>query len=117
MRPSEINLKQKSKLLQLSYEDGQQFELPLEYLRVNSPSAEVQGHGPGEAVLVSGKRDVGVVAIHPVGHYAILLEFDDGHRTGIYSFTYLRELGEQFAVRWNNYLQQLASAQRSRDQE
>jgi DUF971 family protein len=115
MRPIEINLKQKSRLLQLSYEDGQSFELPLEYLRVNSPSAEVQGHGPGEAILVTGKRNVGVLAIHPVGHYAILLEFDDGHRTGIYSFKYLRELGEQFDMRWTAYLQQLADAKQSRD--
>jgi DUF971 family protein len=93
--PSELRLRNKSRLLQVSFPDGVQFELPFEYLRVNSPSAEVQGHGPGQKVIVTGKENVLIKAVEPIGHYAVRLVFDDGHDTGLYTWKYLRELGEK----------------------
>jgi DUF971 family protein len=93
--PTEIRLRNKSRLLQVSFADGIQYELPFEYLRVNSPSAEVQGHGPGQKVIVTGKENVLIKAVEPVGHYAVKLVFDDGHDSGLFTWKYLRELGEK----------------------
>lgn len=108
--PTEIRLKKGAKLLAVSYEDGSAFELPAEYLRVHSPSAEVKGHGPGQETLQTGKEDVSIRAIEPVGHYAVRLVFDDGHDSGLYTWQYLRELGEEHASRWQTYLDRLAAA-------
>jgi DUF971 family protein len=93
--PTEIRLRSKSRLLQVSFADGVQYELPFEFLRVNSPSAEVQGHGPGQKVTVTGKENVLIKAVEPVGHYAVKLVFDDGHDSGLFTWKYLRELGEK----------------------
>lgn len=109
-RPSEIRLHQQSRLLELIYEDGLHFRLPCEYLRVFSPSAEVRGHGPGQEVLQTGKENVNIVAIEPVGNYAIKLVFSDGHDTGIYDWRYLYRLGENQDANWQVYLDRLAKA-------
>ncbi len=109
-KPTEIQLHQQSKILEISYEDGSHYELTCEYLRVFSPSAEVQGHGPGQEVLQLGKEDVGVTAIEPVGHYGVKLVFDDGHDTGIYTWNYLYELGANQAHNWQRYLDRLEEA-------
>lgn len=109
-RPTGITLHQASHVLEVAFDSGEVFRLPAEYLRVNSPSAEVQGHGPGQKVLVAGKRDVNIVAIEPVGHYAVLLRFSDGHDTGIYSWSTLHELGRTQAEVWEQYLAALAAA-------
>jgi DUF971 family protein len=108
-RPTGITLHQASHVLEVAFDSGEVFRLPAEYLRVNSPSAEVQGHGPGQKVLVAGKRDVNIAAIEPVGHYAVLLRFTDGHDTGIYSWTTLYELGRTQAEAWEDYLAALAA--------
>jgi len=92
----------------VSFEDGRRFELPAEYLRVESPSAEVQGHGPGQKVIVGGRRHVGILRIEPVGSYAVRLAFDDLHDSGLYTWDYLYELGEQQESRWAAYLAALA---------
>ena len=110
MTPTEIRLKKSSRVLEIAYEDGARFSLPFEYLRVYSPSAEVRGHGPGQETLQTGKEDVAITRIDPVGHYAIRLVFSDGHDTGLYSWTYLRELGERHAVNWQAYLDRLQAA-------
>ena len=99
----------------MAFDDGARFNLPWEYLRVESPSAEVQGHGPGQRVLVPGKRDVKIVGIEPVGNYAVSLRFDDGHDSGIFSWSLLRQLGEQYDVRWQRYLDELEARGASRD--
>ena len=109
-RPTEIKLHTRSHRLEVAFDTGETFLLPCEYLRVNSPSAEVQGHGPGQKVLVTGKQQVGIKAIHPVGHYAVMLEFDDGHNTGIYSWQTLYELGKEQDTRWAQYLEALRAA-------
>ena len=114
-RPVELHLHQVSRILDVSFEDGSKFTLPLEYLRVFSPSAEVRGHGPGQEVLQAGKRDVNVTAIDPVGVYAVKLVFSDGHDTGIYSWEYLRELGTRHDANWKTYLARLEAAGKSRD--
>ena len=114
-RPTGITLHQASHVLEVAFDSGEVFRLPAEYLRVNSPSAEVQGHGPGQKVLVSGKRDVNIAAIEPIGHYAVLLRFTDGHDTGIYSWTTLHELGRTQAEEWERYLAALAAAGVGRD--
>src|SRR3954469_25831235 len=90
-------------MLAVSFADGAHFELPAEYLRVESPSAEVQGHGPGQRVTIAGRRAVGIMRLEPVGHYALRIVFDDLHDSGIYSWAYLRQLGEEYAVRWAAY--------------
>jgi len=108
--PAEIRLRTKSRVLEVSFADGLRFELPAEYLRVHSPSAEVQGHGAGGGVLVTGKEQVGIRAVEPVGHYAVRLLFDDGHDTGLYTWKYLYELGTDQAARWASYLQRLKNA-------
>ena len=107
MKPTDIKLHQRSRILEVTFEDGAHFELPVEYLRVYSPSAEVQGHGPGQEVLQIGKEDVNIDRIEPIGHYAVRLAFDDNHDTGLYSWTYLHELGLTYADRWQDYLDRL----------
>jgi len=113
-RPTDIALHQKSRVLEIAFDDGARFELPCEYLRVYSPSAEVRGHGPGQDVLQLDKEDVGIDAIEPVGNYAVRLVFSDGHKTGIFSWDYLYELGAQQAQNWQAYLQRLATAGHAR---
>lgn len=113
--PSEIRLKRAERLLEVVFDDGARFSLPAEYLRVESPSAEVQGHGPGQKVLVAGRREVGIMRVEPVGHYAIRIAFDDLHDSGIYSWAYLHQLGTEQAVRWAAYEQELAAKGLVRD--
>jgi DUF971 family protein len=108
--PIAINLKTKSKMLVVQFDDGNQFEMSCEFLRVHSPSAEVQGHGPGQSVLQTGKEDVNIRQIEPVGNYAVKLVFDDGHQTGIYTWDYLYELGQDQGKKWQTYLDALAQA-------
>ncbi len=105
--PSAIRLHRKSRVLEVGWEDGTSFRLPCEYLRVFSPSAEVQGHGPGQAVLMIGKEKVNISAIEPVGHYAIKLVFDDKHDSGLFSWSYLHWLGSNYEENWNTYLARL----------
>ncbi len=114
--PLEIRLKKAEKRLEIDFDDGTTFQLPAEYLRVESPSAEVQGHGgPGQKQLVSGKAQVGIKSLEAIGNYAIRILFDDGHDTGIYSWAYLRELGAEHQTRWRNYLAALQTAGLSRE--
>jgi DUF971 family protein len=113
-RPTGLTLHKASHVLEVAFDTGEVFRLPAEYLRVNSPSAEVQGHGPSQKVLVAGKRDVNIAAIEPVGHYAVLLRFDDGHDTGIFSWTTLFELGRTQDAEWPKYLAALDAAGLSR---
>jgi len=114
-RPTEIKLHQKSRLLEVAFDDGKRFSLSCEYLRVYSPSAEVRGHGPGQEVLQVGKRDVEIKDIEPVGAYAVKLVFSDGHDTGLYSWEYLYDLGETQESSWKSYLARLEQAGASRD--
>jgi len=107
---TEIRLRRASRVLEVSFDDGSRFQLPFEYLRVHSPSAEVKGHGPGQEVLVRGKEQVGIRAVEPVGQYAVKLVFDDGHDTGLYTWKYLHELGREQAARWARYLERCAQA-------
>ncbi|HEX9207610.1 MAG TPA: DUF971 domain-containing protein [Steroidobacteraceae bacterium] len=107
-KPLEIKLRRQSRVLEVAYDDGKRFELPFEYLRVYSPSAEVRGHGPGQETLQLGKHDVQVVRVDPVGNYAVQLVFDDGHDSGIYAWGYLYELGATHADKWQHYLDRLA---------
>jgi DUF971 family protein len=113
--PTEITLHQASRLLEVAFDDGRRFRLPFEFLRVHSPSAEVRGHGPGQEVLQTGKRDVDIVGIEPVGHYALRPAFSDGHETGIFSWDYLYELGVNQDALWRDYEERLAAAGASRD--
>ena len=113
--PVELRLKQAEKLLEISFDDGSSFRLPAEYLRVESPSAEVQGHGPGQKTLVPGRRHVGIIGLEPVGNYAVRIRFDDLHDTGIYSWQYLYELGQEQSTRWATYLAALEQRGLSRD--
>jgi DUF971 family protein len=113
--PVEIRLKRAEKILEVAFEDGSRFRLPAEYLRVESPSAEVQGHGPGQKQLVAGRASVGIAAVEAVGNYAVRLRFDDGHDTGIYSWRYLHELGQQQEKRWRAYLAAMEKAGLSRE--
>ena len=108
--PTEIQLHQKSAVLEVAFDDGSRFELPCEFLRVYSPSAEVAGHGPGQEVLQIGKENVTIEDIEPVGNYAIKLNFSDGHHTGIYSWDYLYNLGKHKDQMWQDYLQRLSGA-------
>lgn len=109
-KPTEIKLHQASHLLEISFDDGSTFRLPTEYLRVYSPSAEVQGHGPGQEVLQIGKQDVNIERIEQVGNYAIQLYFDDNHDTGIYSWQTLYDLGQNQEQYWQDYLDRLQAA-------
>lgn len=106
--PKNIVLHQQSRVLEIEFDDDSRFELPCQYLRVYSPSAEVQGHGPGEGTLPVGKENIGIKAVEPVGNYAIKLEFDDGHDTGLYSWDYLYELGRDQDRLWREYLEKVA---------
>ena len=108
--PTEIRLQKKSRRLLIGFDEGIQFDLSFEYLRVSSPSAEVKGHGPGQETLQTGKENVQVTAIEPVGHYAVRLIFDDGHDTGLYTWKYLYELGSERESRWQAYLDRLKAA-------
>ena len=108
--PITIRLRMTSRLVRLEYEDGTSFDLPFEYLRVFSPSAEVRGHGPGQEVLQTGKENVRVESIDPIGNYAVRLFFDDGHSTGLYTWDYLYELGTNQADNWQDYLGRLKAA-------
>jgi DUF971 family protein len=108
--PVEIRLRTRSRVLEVSFDDGTRYELPAEYLRVHSPSAEVKGHAGGEGVLVSGKEGVAIRAVEPIGHYAVRLLFDDGHDTGLYTWKYLHELGSEREARWLTYLRRLEKA-------
>ena len=114
-KPVEINLHQQSRILEITFDDGQKFEYTCEYLRCFSPSAEVQGHGPGEEVLQSGKQMVGITKIEPVGNYAVCLHFDDEHNSGIYSWETLYSLGKNMEENWANYLKRLEEAGLSRE--
>jgi DUF971 family protein len=107
---TQIRLRRTSRLLEVSFQDGSRFELPFEYLRVCSPSAEVKGHGPGQEVLVLGKEQVGITAVEPVGQYAVKLVFDDGHDTGLFTWKYLHELGSERTQKWARYLERRAAA-------
>ena len=115
-QPTEIKLHLKSRVLEISFADGNTFRLPCEFLRVFSPSAEVRGHGPGQEVLQTGKKDVGITHIEPVGTYAIQLVFSDGHDTGIYSWDLLYDYGLHQEALWQQYLSRLAQAGASREQ-
>ena len=114
-QPTEIKLHQASHVLEITFSDGRNFRLPYEFLRVSSPSAEVRGHGPGQETLQTGKRDVTITSIEPVGHYALRPTFSDGHSTGIYSWEYLHDLCERQDTLWRDYLARLAAANASRD--
>jgi DUF971 family protein len=113
--PRELRYDRASRILHVSFAGGTTFALPAEYLRVESPSAEVQGHGPDQKKLVTGRREVGISGIEPVGNYAVRLIFDDRHDTGIYSWDYLAELGRDHAARWAAYLAALDRAGLRRD--
>jgi DUF971 family protein len=108
--PTEIKLHQKSRVLAVSFSDGSRFELPYEFLRVYSPSAEVRGHGPGQEILQIGKKDVDILRLEPVGSYAVQPHFSDGHGTGIYSWDYLYDLGTNRQSLWQTYLKRLEAA-------
>jgi DUF971 family protein len=109
-KPTEINLHQMSRTLEITFDSGENFNYSCEYLRCFSPSAEVQGHGPGEEVLQVGKEFVNIDKIEPIGNYAVSLHFNDGHNTGIYSWETLYKLGKDMDKNWSNYLQRLEEA-------
>jgi len=115
-RPTALTVHQQSRCLEVAFDDGAAFRIPFELMRVYSPSAEVQGHGPGQEVLQSGKRDVGIEALEPVGHYAVQPTFSDGHASGIFSWEYLYRLGAEQEALWRRYEERLAAAGRSRDE-
>ncbi len=114
--PTELNLHRKSKVLEITFNDGKHFNLPCEYLRVYSPSAEVRGHGPGQEVLQTGKENVGIDQISPVGNYAVVIHFDDGHNTGIYSWETLYDLGINHDKNWQEYLRRLEASGYQREE-
>ena len=113
--PQDITVHSASRVLEVAFSDGKNFRIPFELMRVYSPSAEVQGHGPGQETLQTGKRDVGLVALEPVGNYAVQPTFSDGHESGIYTWEYLHFLGSQQDELWNDYLQRLQAAEVDRD--
>lgn len=113
--PVEIRLKQAEKRLEIDFDDGTRFSYPAEYLRVESPSAEVQGHGPSQKQIVAGRAHVGIMSVEPVGNYAVRIKFDDLHDTGIYSWAYLYELGQKQNENWGRYLKALAERGLSRE--
>ncbi len=114
-RPTEIRLKREEKVLEVDFDDAKTFRLPAELLRVESPSAEVQGHGPGQKTIVAGRRHVGIMEIEAVGHYAIRIKFDDLHDTGIYSWDTLYDMGERKDELWRDYIDALEARGLSRD--
>ena len=113
--PVEIRVRRAERRLEIDFDDGASFSLPAELLRVESPSAEVQGHVPSQKVTVPGKRGVGIVALEPVGNYAVRIVFDDGHGTGIYAWPYLYRLGREQDAIWRAYLEALTAQGQSRD--
>jgi DUF971 family protein len=113
--PVEIRLRKAERRLEVDFDDGRRFSFPAEFLRVESPSAEVQGHGPGQKQVVAGRREVGILAVEPVGNYAVRIRFDDLHDTGIYSWRYLYGLGERQDELWAAYLRELEARGLSRD--
>lgn len=113
--PTELRLAKDRKVLNVAFDNGERFALPAEFLRVLSPSAEVQGHSPDERKTVPGKRDVAILEIHPIGNYAVRLVFDDMHSTGIFSWDYFLELGRNQTARWQDYVDELAGKGLSRD--
>jgi DUF971 family protein len=113
--PVELRLNRAEKRLDIAFDDGQRFSLPAEYLRVESPSAEVQGHGPGEKIIVAERAHVGILDLEPVGNYAVRIKFDDLHDTGIFSWEYLYRLGTEYDKRWRDYLAALAAKGLSRE--
>ena len=113
--PVEIRLEKAERRLEIDFDDGSRFTYPAEFLRVESPSAEVQGHGSGQKQLVAGRRDVGILALEPVGNYAVRIRFDDLHDTGIFSWAYLYEIGRDRDRLWETYLAGLTAAGKSRD--
>lgn len=113
--PTGLTVHKLSRTLEVSFDDGSTFHLPFEFLRVYSPSAEVRGHGVGQEVLQVGKRDVLLTALEPVGNYAVQAHYSDGHNTGLYSWSYLYELGRDQSALWEKYLQRLAAAGQSRE--
>ena len=114
-RPSAVRLRRQSRVVELEYSHGEQYQLDWEYLRVFSPSAEVRGHTPEQAVLQTGKKNVAVTALKPVGHYALQIVFDDGHDSGLYAWDYLHALCKEREQRWAGYLEELQRAGASRD--
>ncbi len=114
-KPTHLTVHQQSRVLEVGFDDGKVFRIPFELMRIYSPSAEVQGHGPGQEVLQTGKRDVGLTAIEPVGHYAVQPLFSDGHQTGLYSWDYLYFLGSHEDELWQRYEERLKSAGVERD--
>ena len=115
-RPTDIKLHQKSRVLEITFDNGENYQLPCEYLRVYSPSAEVTGHSPGSEVLQVGKEEVNITNIEPQGNYAVKLIFDDKHDSGIYTWEYLYELGSQYEAKWQDYLERLKAAGHERRQ-
>ena len=113
--PTAITVHAKSRVLEIAFDDGASFRIPFELLRVCSPSAEVQGHGPGQAVLQTGKRDVGITGVEPVGQYGIKPTFSDGHDSGIFTWAFLHELGRNQDAHWRDYEARLQAAGASRD--
>lgn len=107
LHPLSLKVRTRSRVLTVAFSDGSHFDLPFEYLRVFSPSAEVRGHGPGQETLQIGKQNVQITKAEPVGHYAVRLVFDDGHDTGLYTWAYLHELGRDYATKWQGYLDRL----------
>lgn len=114
-RPTTIKLHQKSHVLELQFDDGYECNLPCEYLRVFSPSAEVQGHSPGQEVLQFAKKDVNVTALTPQGNYAVKIHFDDGHDTGLFTWEYLYALGKEYEDNWQTYLKRLEDGGKTRE--
>lgn len=114
-QPTEIKLHQQSRMLEIAFDDGVSYQLPYEFLRVYSPSADVSGHGPGQEVLQVGKKDVGISELVPVGSYAVQINFDDGHDTGLYTWENLYRLGKNQSALWQDYLDRLAKAGASRE--
>jgi DUF971 family protein len=114
-QPTEIKLHQQSRMLEIAFSDNVCYQLPCEFLRVYSPSADVSGHGPGQEVLQVGKINVGITSIVPVGGYAVQIDFDDGHGTGLYTWEYLYKLGKNQPALWQDYLDRLAAAGASRE--
>ena len=114
-KPKEIRLKKEEKVLEIDFEDGKTFSLPAELLRVESPSAEVQGHGPGQKTIIAGRRHIGILSVEPVGNYAIRINFDDLHDTGIFSWETLYDYGLRKDELWQNYLEALKENNLSRD--
>jgi len=115
IQPTEIRLNREQKTLDVDFEDGKTFSLPAEFLRVESPSAEVQGHGPGQKTIVSSRRHVGIMGVEPVGNYAVRLKFDDLHDTGIFSWETLYDYGTRYNEMWADYLAELEAKGLSRD--